>query len=123
MTGPTPNSSKPVTDFVDVRWETKRLSSSSNAWRPFTQTKRCEEEDSPSSVEEEDPPSSIEEEDPPSSATEVLVVQGKGGQYRGTGVWKLPTGKIKQAMAEFVECSKKTKSPPFQDEGRAAIAS
>ncbi|KAM1245975.1 hypothetical protein ACFX15_036472 [Malus domestica] len=23
---------------------------------------------------------------------EVLVVQEKGGQYRGTGVWKLPTG-------------------------------
>ncbi|ONH94951.1 hypothetical protein PRUPE_7G041800 [Prunus persica] len=54
----------------DVREETKRLSSSSNAWRPFTQTKQIEEEDSPSLVEEEDPPSSVEEEDPPSSVEE-----------------------------------------------------
>ncbi|BBG92969.1 hypothetical protein Prudu_000849, partial [Prunus dulcis] len=44
---------------------------------PFTQTKRREEEDSPSSVEEEDPPSSVEEEDPPSmqQRDEVLLEQ------------------------------------------------
>ncbi|CAL8178288.1 unnamed protein product [Prunus armeniaca] len=38
------------------------------------QTKRREEEDSPSSVEEEDPPSSIEEEDPPSMRQRYVII-------------------------------------------------
>uniref|UniRef100_A0A3Q7GPW6 Pre-nudix hydrolase domain-containing protein n=1 Tax=Solanum lycopersicum TaxID=4081 RepID=A0A3Q7GPW6_SOLLC len=34
---------------------------------------------------------------------EVLVVQEKSGRFRGTGVWKFPTGVVDEVNAKFVE--------------------
>ncbi|KAL6281857.1 hypothetical protein ACE6H2_012786 [Prunus campanulata] len=40
---------------------------------------------------------------------EVLVVQEKGGQYRGTGVWKLPTGVVDEGEDIFAAAVREVK--------------
>ncbi|KAM1005353.1 hypothetical protein ACFX13_005479 [Malus domestica] len=40
---------------------------------------------------------------------EVLVVQEKGGQYRGTGLWKLPTGAVDEGEDIFAAAVREVK--------------